>query len=156
MKTMFLVAVMVGCLGLMGCQASKEYAEPCGGYGCQYDGETELGILYRDDSPNTEEDIPVEMVDRAYYFVSECMGVWYEPHLFVVNTPDFYEKYVGQYIELPEEDYNLVLIRPLLNKDAQWNILRHEYVHHLLKLTTGNADSGHVSPLFAQCSNLAG
>lgn len=135
-----------------GCK-EREYFPECAGYGCNYDGKTNLGIKYRDelveDQLGRTTHLNALSFDYNYKYVSECLGVWYKPHLLIILTNHIEDGIIGRFhIGSPA----VILVKPHYDGTDD-EILRHEYVHYLLWLSTGSPDGEHVSPLFKQCSD---
>jgi hypothetical protein len=136
---MKLISALIFSLTLSACQP-ESLPPTCGGYGCVTTHKTELGLKIRSDNDIT---IDLSSLDKAYRFVSTCLGVWYNPDLVIIYTDEFNSKYAGWY-QHDKQDY-------ILLRYDKTTIIQHEFIHYLLQRSTGNPDPNHNSLLFDYC-----
>lgn len=136
---------------LAGCNSGSSSDGTCEVYDCSYDQVTPLGIRFRSDF--TRPHIGADMIDDAYRATSECMGLWYKPNILVaeVREPpvpgDSGKTKSGVHIAGRPA---LVYVHGMTLYPE--STLQHEFVHHILWMSTGDPDGEHVSPYFDICT----
>lgn len=143
--------VLVACLFMSGCELPFDDSDggstPCSMFGCHYDSVSDLGILFRDEAK--QERITPAVVDAAYMSVSECFGLWFEPDIMLIVTDDLtYEDDIAYGTYTSKDGYTSVVH---IRSGSVDGVIRHEFVHHYLRLSTGDSDHNHVSTMFDLC-----
>ena len=132
------------------------------GYGFSYDSETDLGIRYRNDGdPSTA--LTKEYIDAKLLDVYNCIqssGTDYAPanpedlpfniNLMVISVTNIEQDVQGRFFWNPDLILLLDRDRPYFYEPMNHTI-RHEFVHYILKQTTGNPFAYHKSLFFNLC-----
>lgn len=137
-----LVLILVGC--------GQPEAEPLFAWDGTYRYKTELGIYIKID---TEEKDLATHIDYTWERMQECTNIYIDPdRAFVIEYTDepiyVSEDIVFGIIHLEEIAYSLIR-----KQDLMYSLptTKHEMVHFLLYLKTGNADAAHMSDYFDNC-----
>lgn len=93
-----------------------------------------------------------------YDVVKECMGVVGDtPPVTVVPVPEALQPSPGK-VQCGDLEargcYRSSEAKIYMPVNAKRNTLKHEYVHHILFVTTGDSDNLHASPYFQQCGGI--
>ena len=120
------------------------------GYGFEYDAQGAIGLKLRYTPELTTAD-PLSnpiFFENIFTQVQACVGVTSPAPMVIFvhrgtlgTTPDGLTVY-GEYLTAP----SLVLLYADLDKVL--DIIRHEFIHYLLDVSTGNADAEHCSGVF--------
>lgn len=92
-----------------------------------------------------------EMQDH-YDQVKECMGGIGSVPAPNLNIVEGDSVMCGQFERRGCYDGDTMTIT--LPAESDVTTIRHEYVHHLLNVTTGDLDKSHTSPYFLKCSGI--
>jgi hypothetical protein len=132
---------------LTGCGSGSEPANHDNhGYGEAYDvaGATGLRLRYTPVLKSGEVFADPALFEDLYSQVEACTGISAPPPFIILVPHDSLNHYdpsfIGVYLSRP----SLIL----LYGDA-YNVPRHEFIHYLLDMHTGNLDPTHKSPFFA-------
>lgn len=143
------LALLAGC-GSGGGGSTSEPVIGNHGYGFEYDAQGAAGMRLRYQPVLTKADPLSDPVffENIYAQVETCVGVT-APDPFVMFVPrgalgstDAGLTIYGEYLTAP----SLILLYGDLDKELE--IARHEFVHYLLDVSTGNADAAHASVFF--------
>lgn len=137
-------------LFLAGCGSGEDSNNH--GYGFQADLEGRSGLKLRYSAGVTEADPDFQALSTPTYYetawseTQACTGLSAPaPFVILVKNGDLGSDIAGRYFSNPS----------LIVLDAHAYAVRHEMVHYLLDVNTGNPDAGHQSHFFGDCGGFA-
>jgi len=140
MRTIALIVL----LALAGCGGSSDETNNHG-YGYQFDvmGASGLQLRY---SPTLEAGdyyADIAFYESEFERVQDCTGISAQAPFVIVVKPEQLPAHFGYYYSDP----SLIVIHDIVALVA----FRHEAIHYLLDVSTGDLDPEHLSPLFSKC-----
>lgn len=127
-------------------------AETADNHGLRFDFQVQsatTGIRWRADAAPA---FTADMVDTEYTSLATCAQIAPLPTgPFVIYAADIHERFPDAWGVYFDDTHTAGI--DTASNDLTY-VTRHELLHHLLRVTTGNSDPGHTSPLWAQCAPI--
>jgi len=143
------ITAVLTILLLVGCGGSNDESSPQAdnnhGYGYEYDvaGATGLRLRYTPTLKAGDYYADIAFYESEFERVQDCTGISAQAPFVIVVKPEQLPAHFGYYYSDP----SLIVIHDIVALVA----FRHEAIHYLLDVSTGDLDPEHLSPLFSKC-----
>lgn len=105
------------------------------------------GIRWRADAAPA---LSPDRVDAEYASLAACLAIDPPTGPMVIYAADIHARFASAFGVYFDDTQTAAIDSA---SDLTY-VTRHELLHHLLRVTTGNSDPGHKSPLWAQCAPI--